>query len=388
MSLDTRSRNIAFSSALLFSVMFPTSCIATYILTDLGQVGSELGSYNSGPGINKFSLVVGASAISPSYLTAAIWTAGTPTFLDSLGGPYGFARGINDAGQIVGSSYTTGNVEHATLWNETTPRDLLGLGDSHSQAYEINNNGQIVGVSQSFGVTGYRATIWNNFVPSELKTLGGRSAQPLAINDNGHAVGDSEISGNTARHATLWKGDADALDLGTLGGTDSTSSFAYDINNGGRIVGVSETPDKADYRPTLWTDGGIQELETLGGSHGFARGINNLDHIVGSSAIAGNKSDRATLWMGAEVLDINTLLDESGIGWLLFNALAINDVGQIIGEGYFDGKEHGYLLTPCDKCVSVVTLPPGSIPEPTTLSLLTLGVLGLLILKNSSARRS
>jgi hypothetical protein len=43
--------------------------------------------------------------------------------------------------------------------------------------------------------------------------------------------------------------------------------------------------------------------------------------------------------------DLNTLLPASS-GWLIFAAFAINDAGQIVGNGVLNGQERACLLTP------------------------------------------
>lgn len=51
------------------------------------------------------------------------------------------------------------------------------------------------------------------------------------------------------------------------------------------------------------------------------------------------------------MLDLNSLLPPSS-GWILNNAYAINDEGDVVGDGRLDGELRGFLLTPND------TIPP------------------------------
>jgi hypothetical protein len=45
--------------------------------------------------------------------------------------------------------------------------------------------------------------------------------------------------------------------------------------------------------------------------------------------------------------DLNALLDPiSGAGWVLVEADAINDMGQITGFGMINGAQHGFVLAP------------------------------------------
>lgn len=66
--------------------------------------------------------------------------------------------------------------------------------------------------------------------------------------------------------AVLWK-DGKALDLGTLGGNEST---AFSVNSRGQVVGVATNtiPDPFSFfgtqlRAFLWQDGAMQDLGTL-----------------------------------------------------------------------------------------------------------------------------
>ncbi len=64
------------------------------------------------------------------------------------------------------------------------------------------------------------------------------------------------------------------------------------------------------------------------------------------------------------MIDLNDLIP-SNSGWMLADAKAINDSGQIVGYGFdINGEQHAFLLTP--------------IPEPSTLALLSLAFISFL----------
>jgi probable HAF family extracellular repeat protein len=130
-----------------------------------------------------------------------------------------------------------------------------------------------------------------------LATLGGTRARPSGINNLGWLAGFSNLPGNAIRHATLWR-DGAILDLGTLGGPHSSVQWPG-LNNSGMIVGIAETAadDPLDeawsctaFFPTatgriclgfFWENGVMTALPTLGGTQGFAASVNNRGQVVG-----------------------------------------------------------------------------------------------------------
>jgi probable HAF family extracellular repeat protein len=68
----------------------------------------------------------------------------------------------------------------------------------------------------------------------------GEVSNAAGINDRGWIVGDSTLPGNTTEHATVWR-DGTITDLGTLGGLNSSIGFIARPNDTGLISGNSET---------------------------------------------------------------------------------------------------------------------------------------------------
>jgi probable HAF family extracellular repeat protein len=74
---------------------------------------------------------------------------------------------------------------------------------------------------------------------SSLPTLGGTSSAGNSINNQSWVAGYSRLTGNQVRHATLWR-NGSLLDLLTLGGPNS--SVTWNVKNTqGIIVGISQT---------------------------------------------------------------------------------------------------------------------------------------------------
>lgn len=76
----------------------------------------------------------------------------------------------------------------------------------------------------------------------------------------------------------------------------------------------------------------------------FAAAVNNRGWAVGYSQRQGGGA-RATLFAYARAIDLNGLIPPDS-GWLLTDASDINDAGQIVGSGVFNGVSQGFLLTP------------------------------------------
>ena len=71
-----------------------------------------------------------------------------------------------------------------------------------------------------------------------------------------------------------------------------------------------------------------------------------MNQVVGSSEtiVDSIKADHAFLWNETDgiTIDLNNWLAD---GWVLVSATAINDNGDIVGNGFLNGVAHGFLLT-------------------------------------------
>jgi probable HAF family extracellular repeat protein len=135
-------------------------------------------------------------------------------------------------------------------------------------------------------------------------------------------------------------------DLGTLPG--GKFSEATDINNSGQIVGISGQGITYLSHAFLYSGGQMIDLGTLpGDNYSWATAINDSGTVVGysSSSIYGNSPFQAFLYSNGKMTDINSLIPQDS-GWTLSDARAINNKGQILGDGLIGGQYHQFLLTP------------------------------------------
>jgi probable HAF family extracellular repeat protein len=323
------------AAALIASGSVSAADGAAYTVTDLGTLGG-VGSVATG--LNNRGEVVGFATRSDG-LVGFLYSGGSLHELPLV--PYA----INDRGDIVGESYRFGGVSsHAALFTAGTLVDLgtLPFGN-HSVAYAINNNQQIVGNSLRAGLgTGSdHAFLWEMGSMRDLGVLAPDYSIAQRINGRGDVVGSSTNPVSNSLHGFLYSNGL-MRDLGTLGGR---ASQALGINDDGVIVGVASTPSD-DTHPFVYHDGSMTDL---GLSDGFLQGvawsINAGGDIVGTEDKMVFLSSHAFIHTHGTTTDLNDLISADS-GWVLQEANTINDIGQIVGYGRFEGQQRAFLLTP------------------------------------------
>jgi len=295
------------------------------------------------------------------------------------------ASGINSSGQVTGYSWSAGDgicndgTDHGFIYSSGSYQDLnlppgytlvppatthISIPNVESEATNINDAGQVIGWvgGDANGIYGIeKAWLYDGSYHILGNLPGQESVYPVAINNQETTVGETESLG-FAHTGTgpLLPSDV----LGTLGGATSTPGA---INNSGTIVGESDTASGASHAFVLQA-GNMKDLGTL--SEDFydssAIGINNSAHdVVGNADIDlldapdyFTEFTHAVIWpSGGPAADLNLLLDPSLVVsescpacWELISANAINDRGQIVGSGSYQGDTHAFLLTP--KCIN------------------------------------
>ena len=223
--------------------------------------------------------------------------------------------------------------------------DLGTLGGSASQAIGINDNGDIVGVSLTMGDLDVRAFLQSNGQMTPLPTLGGDTFA-IAINNARRIVGDSQTSPGGASHGFWSDGAGQLHDIGTLGGT---TSFLFDINTAGDMVGQSDIVDPifGDDLPRaiLIRNGQTTQLGTFGGDYSAATAINDKGQVVGYAAFPPPPDplqavrNHAFIWQNGVMTDLGTLQGDTHS-----EAYALNENGQVVGTSETAlGPTHAFL---------------------------------------------
>jgi probable HAF family extracellular repeat protein len=341
------------------------SSTAKYVITNLGTLGGDISRARA---INNCGVIVGESRVgnrkdshaflfsAPSIKDLTLHSVAPKTYesarmrdLGALGPTNSTANDINDSGVIVGmtttpSSPATGGPPYsAFIYRDGTMRNLGTLGGNESQASSINGCGIVVGSSEGPRGNENESVIHHGFIwfAGRMHELGslrvGGHTWASKVNEAGVVVGSSQAA-DGEYHAFRFV-DGEMTDLGTLGGKTSAAS---DINDHGYIVGRSD--GRGGMHAFIHDDNGMHDLGALAGGSSEAYSINNRGEVVGRSAVPSG-GHHAFLFREGRMLDLNDLIP-AGAGWVLTEAIDINNDGQIVGNGYLDGAVRAFLLTP------------------------------------------
>lgn len=257
------------------------------------------------------------------------------------------ARGINNKGQIAGLAGPWADSSQAYRYSSSAGFELLGsFGGPYAEARAINNSGQVTGYSEVPSGVPHAVRYTDGIGMVDIGSAYFRSSG-FAINDTGMVAGIGD--GN----AVVFRDEGD-IDLGP--------GVARGINNIGDVVGetylVPGHPTAFTYRDgqtTIWGDAEFAEP--------VLRDINSSGLAVGEGYIVDLSGVHQTALFccgPTGLIDLNTFLPENS-GWYLIDAFAINDVGQIAGQGVFNGQIMAYRLDPIpepaqalERCIKLV----------------------------------
>ncbi|WP_427551952.1 dockerin type I domain-containing protein (plasmid) [Methylomonas sp. MS20] len=366
-------------------------------------------------GLNILGQVVGRSYVGINIVPTAFMTDADGANIRAVGdNHFNSAIAINDSGQVLGSSdgvgaYITGQngqnpvLAYPNIENTDSGAFLIPY------ARALNNSGQIAGYLGATLPNNYNDYFENLFVtdPNDgaLKNLGtlyrnvGGTLLPdlderraFGINNAGQLVGGSASQCKNQNPDTLCLPSAyqemiecgafvtgnDGKGVTCLGSLGSSIPAAHRgtkalaINDKGTIVGYGSIGNTnfGDPEHAFITNSGdtkLTDIGTLGGYSSRANNINNLDQFVGHYTTSNGGRAFLGAWNPDEkdeskkitrLDDLNKLIDPAN-GWIITDAVGINDKGQIAANGYNPMKaktnsefacEHALLLTQHPPC--------------------------------------
>jgi len=320
----------------------------TYTITDLGSLG---GRQITPMGINNRGAVVGFASTGDGFTRGFLYTGGSLLDLGTLGGEDSFAYRVSDSGIIVGRAQDMTGRFHAFVTTITGGTIELAALDPHmagdfGTAVAINSLGDVIGYYTTAGEhmsARNRVFRYRDFQVEDLGTFGGEDGVAVAVNDRGSVAGyfSSEPHADYAQHRSFLFSSGTLVAIGSLGGQLTT---ARDLNNRDDVVGDGDVGD-GEHHAFLFSGGRLRDLGTLsGGKQSSAYAINERGDIVGFSD-GSNRSARAVIITDGVMRDLNGLIP-AGSGWVLTEARDINDSGRIVGTGWRNGEQRGFLLTP------------------------------------------
>ncbi|WP_165066388.1 hypothetical protein [Paludisphaera rhizosphaerae] len=377
------------AAGLIFLVASAPTASGTplYKVTDLGSdyrpvamndSGQVVGVSSQSPGLPPYGYGPWVAGVyrdgrwsqvpSPAPTTSAVF-AGMPIYSSPIG--------ITRAGDVVFSESWTwkdGPLTRDRVEYRTTASNSEGWQIGVATDYHWSNlNG---GQNEQRSILLSPASARTGSVDSDdVASAGGLAGDPAkwaynrwrgvttaaALNDHLEVAGTSQPWPGDPSHAYLRDRTGKSVDLGTLGGSYSSSAG---LNNLGEVVGTAETAN-GTLHAFVYRDGKMIDLAPDSIGYSIASAINDAGVIVGRAE--DEEGNFGALFRDGTALRLDQLVDASS-GWLITSAITINQAGWILAEGEKDGVDSYLLLTPLDET---------PVPEPSVL--IVLGVGGLVV---------
>lgn len=315
-----------------------------YTITTI-RPGGPKARVKPGPVLNNAGHVAG-SYVPPGFKTVYAFLY-DGTVIHHLGlqtGQAGAVTALSNTGQVTGYIIVYDpnplggrplSRHHACVWSHDRWEVMNIPHYRHCRPVGINNDQTMVIQCDGSQVALYHGGEYHFLCHTE-----GDRMQARGVNAQGEVVGYYRQAGSYGE-AFLYDG-TQIHTLGTLDLRSRNVSSARAINDHHIVVGSSGSA--REMHAFRYDSHGMHDLGTLAGYNSEALAINNNGDIVGYASNGNRGEERALLWRQGELYDLNTLIDAPG--WVLREASAINDTGQIVGYGRCDDIPTMFLLNP------------------------------------------
>ncbi len=312
-------------------------------------------------GLNSSDQVVGDVLDGSGNDHAALWSSGSLQMLGQLStGDQSDAYAISAGGRIAGDDYSTTSSVDGVYWNGAGAANQVGPFDGVDPSSDFTVLNDVDAAGDLAGFTPLSSTD-----PSSTGLLfQGASEVEVGQSDLGGQPGGTVVGGITPAGSLmlgsvttgsgtnyyLWSsaspsGPGTALsitpprnDAVGLDGAEFGTEINNDLASDGTVLGYTGSRSSGANFIRL-PNGTVTPVSGL-----FHANAVNASHIVAGDIITGSPAaQHAASWSTGTVTDLNTLLPANS-GWVLIDALAINDRGDIVGIGEFNGQEAGFLL--------------------------------------------
>jgi hypothetical protein len=116
------------------------------------------------------------------------------------------------------------------------------------------------------------------------------------------------------------------------------NQWAIGVNAQGDIAGYTAAGEF--YWAYVIQNGVFQDL-SAGYWASWANALNSKHQVVGAWSTAFSYDERALYWHGSQSFDLNNSLPPNS-GWMLNEAVSINENGLIVGNGTFQGQASAF----------------------------------------------
>ena len=326
-----------------FLTLIVCAVIAASALAQTKYLVTDTGAGFGPDGINSACMLTGQGA-GASYawdpVNGLVVVPGLP------GSGYSTTFDVNDGGTVCGLDPHAGV---AILWDRVNGTRPLADFPSSSDAYGINNLGHVVGryftnVSIPF--------IWKPGQGWTTLSDPGYSAGANRVNASDQVLGFVEMVLNGPDLAVVWQPDGSITYLGNMG--SQYENIPTDINDLGYVCGG--TTGNTSSPAYLWNPNGTytpiynpfdQSAIVYPGE------LNNHNVVVGGTSDSSGAA-AGFIWSQQSGLTIiNDVLAPGSTQWDIWDAVSINDTGQIGAIARLNGVDHAVLLSPIPQNVVI-----------------------------------